>query len=233
MLLSAVKLLIPNRPMPTHILFGPFRGARIRMNPRDNLRKIFGLYEHELNEWLTRVLPRVDIVLDVGANNGYFAFGCAAALRRLRRSANVVAFEPQPDHCALLQTSLQNQPNNCVKIAIEEKLVGKTIDSGVTTLDAVALHNFGGQTLNEPLRRALIKIDVEGSELDVIAGASAWLRPRHFFVIEVHEESYVEKLKRRFADADVVLELRSQRPLPFLGGERRSEANWWLTSRLD
>ena len=35
---------------------GPFRGARIVMKPRDSLRKILGLYEHELNPWLEQAL---------------------------------------------------------------------------------------------------------------------------------------------------------------------------------
>jgi hypothetical protein len=233
MFLTALKRLIPNRSMSTRILSGPFRGAAICMNPRDNLRKIFGLYEHELNDWLSRVLQRVDIVLDVGANDGYFTFGCAAVFRRLGRVANIVAFEPQPDHCKQLQASLGDQPKHCVKIAIEQTLVGRTIGPGVTTLDAVTLRNFGSQAPDDFPRKALIKIDVEGAELDVIEGASGWLRPKHYFLIEVHRETYLTTLKRRFADAGIALEQRNQQPLPFLGRERRMEANWWLVSRLD
>lgn len=233
MFLNALKRLIPNRSMSIRILSGPFRGAAICMNPRDNLRKIFGLYEHELNEWLSRVLQRVDIVLDVGANDGYFTFGCAAAFRRLQRTATVVAFEPRANHCRQLEASLRVQADNSVKFAIEQTLVGRTIGSGVTTLDAVTLRTFGSQAPDDPSRRALIKIDVEGAELDVIEGASGWLRPNHYFLIEVHTESYLTTLKRRFADVGIALEQRNQQPLPFLGRERRAEANWWLVSRLD
>ena len=232
MLVSALKRLIPNRSMSIRILFGPFRGATICMNPRDNLRKIFGLYEHELNDWLTCVLQRVDTVLDVGANDGYFTFGCAAAFRRLQRSGKVLAFEPQADHCRQLEASLRSQPDNCVNIAIEQTLVGKTIASGITTLDDAAERNFPEQAPDRP-RRALVKIDVEGAEVDVIEGASGWLRPKHYFLIEVHQESYLTRLKRRFADAGIALEQRHQQPLPFLGRERRVETNWWLVSRLD
>jgi FkbM family methyltransferase len=230
---TALKRLIPNRSMSTRILSGPFRGAVICLNPRDNLRKIFGLYEHELNDWLSRVLQRVDIVLDVGANDGYFTFGCAAAFRRSQRTANVVAFEPQADHCRHLEASLRLQADNSVNIAIERTLVGGTIGSGVTTLDAVTRRDLGGQAPDDPSRTALIKIDVEGAELDVIKGASGWLRPNHYFLIEVHRKSYLTTLKRRFADVGIALEQRNQQPLPFLGRERRAEANWWLVSRLD
>jgi hypothetical protein len=232
MFLTALKSLIPNRSMSTRILSGPFRGAAICMNPRDNFRKILGLYEHELNDWLSRVLQRVDIVLDVGANDGYFTFGCAATFRRLQRAANVVAFEPQADHCRQLEASLRVQTDNSVNITIEQIFVGKAVASGTTTLDAAAERNFHGQIPCCP-RRALIKIDVEGAELDVIEGASGWLRPKHYFLIEVHRESYLTTLKRRFSDVGIVLEQRNQQPLPFLGRERRAKANWWLISRLD
>ena len=68
---------------------GPFRGACIVINPRDSLRKILGVYEHELNPWLEQALRRVTRVLDVGANDGYFTFGCAAAFQRLGKTGEM------------------------------------------------------------------------------------------------------------------------------------------------
>jgi hypothetical protein len=70
--------LLPNQPKLMRIMRGPFRGAVVVMNPRNSMRKAFGVYEHELNSWLEQVLRRVTRVLDIGANDGYFTFGCAA-----------------------------------------------------------------------------------------------------------------------------------------------------------
>ena len=56
MAFSLLKSLLPDKPVPTRVLRGPFRGARIVMNRRESLRKIFGLYEHELNGWLNEAL---------------------------------------------------------------------------------------------------------------------------------------------------------------------------------
>jgi hypothetical protein len=70
MFVNRLKSVIPDREMPTRILFGPFRGAVIVMNPRSSLRKIFGLYERELNRCLQRLLPAVSKIIDVGANDG-------------------------------------------------------------------------------------------------------------------------------------------------------------------
>ena len=77
--------------------------SRIVMNRRESMRKILGLYEHELNGWLNEALKRVTRVLDVGANDGYFCFGCAAAFRRLGTNGSVVAFEPQDTHAQTLR----------------------------------------------------------------------------------------------------------------------------------
>jgi hypothetical protein len=93
-----MKGLLPNRPSRIRVWPGPFRAARVLLNPRHSLRKIFGLYEHELNSWLEAALRRVSLVVDVGANDGYFTFGCAAAFHRLGKSREIIAFEPQEQH---------------------------------------------------------------------------------------------------------------------------------------
>ena len=59
------------------------------------MRKMFEIYERELNSWLEQVLRRVTRVLDVGANDGYFTFGCAAAFGRLGKTGEIIAFEPR------------------------------------------------------------------------------------------------------------------------------------------
>ena len=222
-----LKSLIPKREMLVPILFGPFRGARIRMIPHDNLRKMFGLYEHELNNWLEAVLPRVDTVLDVGGNNGYFTFGCAAAFRRLKKSARILTFEPQAVHCELMRSTWALRSDGNVHIAIQQCVVGKEAGAGMETLDAAAAS--AGDLSTRP---ALIKIDVEGAELDVIDGASVWMNPRNYFLIEVHHREYLTRLQERFTAAGLRLERRDQRPLPVLGREHREETNWWLVSPL-
>lgn len=70
--------------MSIRVWLGPFRGASLLLNPRHSFRKVFGVYGHENNAWLERALRRVSRVIDVGAANGYFTFGCATAFRRLR-----------------------------------------------------------------------------------------------------------------------------------------------------
>src|SRR2546427_13211277 len=103
MAFHALKFFFPDRPVLTRIWRGPFRGAQLVLNPRNSLRKILGHYEHELNNWFEQALRRVTRLLDVGANDGYFTFGCAAAFRRLGKTAEIISFEPQARYVARLR----------------------------------------------------------------------------------------------------------------------------------
>jgi hypothetical protein len=222
------KSILPDRSQSTRILCGPFRGAVIVMNPRNSLRKIFGLYEHELNPWLKKVLPRVTRVLDVGANDGYFTFGCAAAFRRLGKAGDIIAFEPQQQHIDTLQESVYKQPIGATQITLLRTLVGNEVRPGTTTLNAVRWKTEDPECRTH----TLLKIDVEGAELEVLNGASSWLNPTNYFVIEVHEESFLKSIACVFAAQSLRLTRVDQRPLPLLGREMRSERNWWLVSDL-
>jgi hypothetical protein len=222
------KSVLPDRPKAMRILFGPFRGAVVVMNPRTSLRKLLGIYEHELNPWLKKVLPRVTRVLDVGANDGYFTFGCAAAFRRFGITGEIIAFEPQQQHIELLRESVGRQPDKATHIRLLQTLVGCEVGAGVTALDAV--HWEVGDS--EGRSHALIKIDVEGAELEVLRGATSWLNPTNYFLVEVHEKSLLDSIVSLFASRNLQLTQVSQQPFPILGRELRSESNWWLISNL-
>jgi hypothetical protein len=223
----ALRNFLPDRVQPIRILRGPFRGAIIAMNPRNSLRKLVGLYEHELNGWLKTVLPRVTRVLDVGANDGYFTFGCAAAFRRLGKMGEIVAFEPQQQHIDELQESL-GQQTGTTQIRLIQSMVSDAEKPGVRTLDSVKWERGNDSARSE----TLIKIDVEGAELEVLLGAQSWMNASNYFVIEVHQEPCLEQISRLFAEHQLRMIRIDQRPLPLLGREMRSKENWWLVSHL-
>ena len=223
-----LKALLPNRTLPLPILSGPFWGATIYLNPRYSLRKVFGIYEHELNGWLERVLPRVNNVIDVGANDGYFTFGCAAVFRRLGKSAEIIAFEPLAQHFEELQSSLYKQPKDKINFSIHNCFVGSEVKFGMTTLNAIA-HQ---RNIPETHENALIKIDVEGAELEVIDGASLWLNPTNYFLIEVHDAAFLDILIQKLSFQGVQMRQINQQSIPIIGRERRSKFNWWLVSEL-
>jgi hypothetical protein len=223
MAFGTLKAVLPNRPIPMRIWRGPLRGGRAVMNPRNSLRKILGLYEHELNAWLESALLRTNRVIDVGANDGYFTFGCAAAFRRRHRKAAIVAFEPDAEHFRSLSDSLRSQPQGLVEFELIPKFVGANDTADSRTLDGLTCADRSN---------TLIKIDVEGAEEDVLAGATSWLRTSNYFLIEVHKQHFLESIPRLFESHGLTLDRIDQRPLKLIGRETRDEENWWLVSRL-
>jgi hypothetical protein len=226
MAVGSLKKLLPDRAIPTRVIHGPFRGAVMVANRRHSLRKIFGLYEHELNAWLDSAIPLVRRVLDVGANDGYFTFGCAAAFRRRGLSGEIIAFEPQANHVRALEQGIGIQPGGLVEIRLHQCLVGDRITPEMTTLDAISWR-LGESGSRE---NTLIKIDVEGAELEVLKGARSWLVASNLFIIEVHEAAFLPRIIDLFTQYGLRLERIDQRPLPILGPEERKEENWWLVS---
>jgi hypothetical protein len=194
------------------------------MNPRDSLRKIFGLYERELNQWLEQALRRVTRVVDVGANDGYFTFGCGAAFKRLGKAGVIIAIENQDQHIVKLRRSIEEQDQNNVAYQLVQAYAGRENRPGYMTLDSLGQP---GQHKN-----ALVKIDVEGAEVDVVEGGRKWICPSNYFVIEVHEERFLPQLKKIFSVHGHQLLQVNQRPVPLLGREQRELNNWWLVSDL-
>ncbi|QIF04483.1 FkbM family methyltransferase [Roseimicrobium sp. ORNL1] len=183
-----------------------------------------GLYEHELNGWLDQALPKVTRILDVGANDGYFAFGCAAAFQRLNIAGDIIAYEPQSVHCDTLQKTIPLQAPGQPQVKVVQAFVGAK-DNGIDTVTLDA-SDASDRT------RTLIKIDVEGAEEDVLAGAQSWLAPSNLFLIEVHAEHFLDTIPKMFAKHGLKLNRVDQQPLPLLGREVRDESNWWLVSDL-
>ena len=186
---------------------------------------MFGLYEAELNDWLDKVLSRVDLVIDVGANDGYFTFGCAAAMQRNGRPVRVLSIEPAAEHVRQLHAARDRANYTENQITIVPKFAGRSVDGHSVTLDAFA-------DLWHQYKSPLIKIDVEGAELDVLDGAESWLSPGTATLIEVHRFEYLAAIAARLAGSIGVLDRVDQKPHAILGREMRDAANWWLVSRI-
>jgi hypothetical protein len=139
----------------------------------------------------------------------------------------IIAFEPDERCVTLLRESLAARADaggHTVHIEIVPKLVGRESNPGTTTLDSLVAPRQRTNTL--------IKIDVDGPEVDVIEGSRSWLDPSNLFVIEVHKQHLIGQLRALFAERNLRLVLLNQRPLPVLGRETRPENNCWLVSDL-
>lgn len=220
---SAAKALLPDKQISLPILCGPLRGGRFYANPRVSLRKVFGLYEAELNGWLAVALRTADVVIDVGANDGYFTFGCAAVMRRMGKPVRVLSFEPQQKHVEQLEAARERSGFSAEEITIIPRRVGNVNSEHMVTLD----HYFKD---SDTSKVPLLKIDVEGAEVEVLEGASLWLTMRTLLLVEVHHEILLKVIPERFEKVAGPFERVDQKALPFIGRERRAVGNWWLVS---
>ena len=205
---------------------GPFRGSVFLANPQHSLRYIWGLYEHELNPWLKKVVPKTGMLFDVGANHGYFSFGVAAHWRRMKRTGCIVAFEPQD---SVVQRMLESRSLNQLSeedLIIHQTMVGHCVSEQATCLNSVLA------SLPHPMRNVptLVKIDVEGAELEVLAGATHMITAGNFFCVEVHSLALLQETKRFFSEHSHQVDVIHQHSLPFIGREMRDEENYWVIS---
>jgi hypothetical protein len=224
------KQLLPDRPVDCKILRGPFRGAKLQLNPHCSMRKIFGLYEWELNDWIRRAIPRTTHLFDVGANDGYFSFGCLAAYRKAGIAGKVLGFEPNEASIATLRkTAAERFPEGSVPVEFVNKFVGRTANENTVILDDYVQ---GGPLGDWPATGGLLKIDVEGAELDVLLGATKLFHAGNMFVIEIHSKELIESVGKLFAEHNLPVELVSQRKHPILGRESRHVDNWWYVSKF-
>lgn len=164
--------------------------------------------EPELLDFIDAI-PAGSVYYDIGASNGIFA--CYAAVKGL----NVFAFEPEAQNYALLDRNnfLNNGAIKCFNLAISDKQeLGKLYSAKFEAAGHLKIldqprYVGGGDfepeyvstVLKYPLSKWMadfgapqpeyVKIDVDGSELDVLRGAEEALRNAKAIFIELCETS--------------------------------------------
>jgi FkbM family methyltransferase len=156
-----------------------------------------GRYDHEWKVYAEHLKPEHTFV-DLGAWVG------AHSLYASRITTNVIAVEPDPVAWEILKENLKNTPAKLLKVAVSKKYGGIiTLGSGVLgasttrknyrtndgwasidTFDAptVDLRTLVA-TLPDPL---FIKMDVEGSEEDILADIDFFKERKPALLIELH-----------------------------------------------
>ncbi len=218
----------------TRTFFVKFRGTRRRADKlarllaareyRSGLRHgVAAAIEHDA----ARLSHRPQSVLDVGANRGQFAL---FALRRFP-GARLICFEPLPGPAAVLRRVVAGHPGVQVHEAALSAASGthsmhltrKDDSSSLLPVTARQEHAFSGSaevgrvevqvrrlddcvdpaTLTRP---CLLKIDVQGTELDVLRGGRRVLACVDEVIVEC---SFVELYAGQALADDVIAELRA------------------------
>jgi FkbM family methyltransferase len=186
-------------------------GIRIRCYPHSPISSAviyFGLADHPEMRFLLDYLRPGDTFVDVGANVGvYSLLACAVP------GVEVLAFEPS---AATFDKARENVRLNGLedRVKLVREAVGSAESQALLTvgLDAMNALVEGGSPDSEveavpvttldsrvPDGVALVKIDVEGWETEVLSGASGLLtRQRPALIVEVNDVDGLEEIRRRF-----------------------------------
>ena len=167
-----------------------------------------GLLEREL-PIVASVVDRGDHVADVGANNGLYTHAFA------KRGAVVEAFEPQPQCVAVLSAYALRQRIAAVHVhpvalSATHGMATLHVPRGADPSPSASLHagdeDFAPLDVTTERLDAfefsdltLVKIDVEGAELEVLAGAAETLRrSRPLLFVEIEQRHHREPIREVF-----------------------------------
>lgn len=159
-------------------------------------------YEIHLLEYLRRLLPRGEWAIDVGANIGNHSVFFANFI-----AEKVISIEANPELLPILEKNLEN---NTKLSKIIPKGLGK--EKGTANIHFPLQDNVGAgrllagpgsipiTTLDEIAPKSgvfLVKVDVEGMEMDVLSGATNLIKHQHpNFVIEAATQPEFDNIRK-------------------------------------
>jgi FkbM family methyltransferase len=173
-------------------------GALIYLNPDDPVVSgalTLGVYENEEIAFFERVVePEMNFV-DVGANVGLYT---ALGLRRMRCPSKIICVEPDPVSASFLKQTIESnhRRNQSPKVRFfqvalsdtqgkvmlyknpenkgDNRIYSDPLSPDAIQVDSDTLDNLAEREAIEEIN--LIKIDVQGAEAKVVAGARGVLR---------------------------------------------------------
>jgi FkbM family methyltransferase len=199
---------LPDDAVEVTVRSGPARGIRILIAPKGEKFYWTGAHEQHVQDALARILEPGMRFWDAGAHAGFFSF---LASRIVGDEGVVHAFEPQPDSRDRLVTGvgLNSAANVTVHPIALTNIDGDAVlhrhaESPMWSLvsergeaDGITVRCQTIDSMAEQLGAPdLIKIDVEGAELEVIRGGRATAEKAHpIFIVELSDESMVDQAK--------------------------------------
>ena len=211
------RALLPSGPHVRRLRFGPARGLHMEIDFSCQSRLYLGLYETEVNPYLRALCRPGFSGFDVGGQSGYDAL----LMARLT-GGPVVSVECDPASVEQMKENFALNPLLTPRLVAWAAAAASATDeaTGTVTLDDLAERTFVPD---------VVKIDVEGAEADVLAGAGRILTERRpGLIVEVHspevEQECLEILRWHGYQPRVVDQRR------FLADWRPTHHNRWLAA---
>jgi predicted RNA methylase len=201
----AKRYLLPRGSAMRRIPLGLGRGIRLETDFAQHTQRHLGLYERPLASHIRRFCRPGVRCWDVGAGDGYYALIFAKLT-----GAAVLAVEADPALCRKLEDVCEA---NGAAVEVRQGIVGLDL-----SLDGLRDSRVG-----------LLKIDIEGAELEALNGAAEILeRDGPKIIVETHsaelETGCSELLRRAGYDVTIVDHRR------WLREERPIEHNRWIVA---
>ncbi len=190
----------------TRVRRGPGAGLWLRVDPRFEKEYVTEAYEPALQHVLEWHLSPGGVFYDVGAHIGFFSL---LGARLVGNTGKVFSFEAAPENASRLAQNAQRNALNqitvvpaaawkeCGRLRFQRACIRSSQNTGrvasteapateLIEVDAVTLDNFAQKN---PAPQ-VIKIDVEGSEAEVLHGAVRILTAaRPVLICEIHSPS--------------------------------------------
>jgi len=192
---------------------GPMKGMVAYFDFVRDTQTWRGIYEVAQMEWLIRAINPGAVCVDIGAAEGYFTLLMA---REAGRNGHVIAFEPSERRDYMQRAYDLNAPLGLAELTIvTEFAVGpNTVDFNGITFDTYA-EQTGLSRLD------VVKIDVDGGEMDVLEGMRGTLERFHPHIsVELHSPELHERVATFLAELGYEMTLvdppaYEYRPIPF------------------
>ncbi|HEY6763822.1 MAG TPA: FkbM family methyltransferase [Candidatus Sulfotelmatobacter sp.] len=211
-----VSRFLSDRPFLHTINIGPARGLRFEVSLPLDKAVWTGIYEAQFTTAIVEHVKSGDICYDIGGYRGY-----VSGVMALAGALNVFTFEPQPANQQAIRRLCELNPELPIKListalgAADEstffkimhdssmgKLANSSFQADATAVGEIAVTVRRIDSLvqsREIPPPNVVKIDVEGAEVDVLSGATEMLRiSRPTIFVEAHgaalEEACCQKL---------------------------------------
>lgn len=182
------------------VKYGPFKGLKLNRDTwwsvADLGSQCLGFYEKELLDIISVISPsHYDYFIDIGAADGYYAIGMLAA----KKVNHVICFEQSDTGRQAIHQNwcLNNAPGH-IKIHAEA--------------NALSLQGLPTQAT----QNALILIDIEGAEFDLLSPQVINDLKHCDIIIEIHHwvDNFIDKYTALLKCADKLFDIDIIRPTP-------------------
>ena len=207
------------------IKFGIAKGCWFPIDRRSYLRIEFGLFELPLVKYFRDFSKKAKVAYDVGAEMGYYSL---ALTQLMGEGSRVYAFESNKERVAKFPELLKRN-------SLEDKI--KVFEAYVTNrndAENISIDSFVYKEGNSP--PDLIKMDIEGEELNALKGAEKILKEHHpKLILEVHSYELVTQCQSFLRELGyAVQEVKLgwfNRLFPEARADGRNEYNGWLVAQ--